>query len=81
VVAVEPAHAGPLAHAQGVAAQGVVAHRHAVLQFELGRFSSFHLPSVSTLFTIPFALWSWLWVQPHVSDISFSFGTEMRMQI
>ena len=33
MVAVEPAHAGPLAHAQGVAAQGVVAHRHAVLHF------------------------------------------------
>ena len=33
VVAVEPAHAGPLTHAQGVAAQAVVAHRHAVLHF------------------------------------------------
>ncbi len=33
VVAVEPAHAGPLAHAQGVAAQAVVAHRYAVLHF------------------------------------------------
>jgi len=33
VVAVEPAYAGPLAHAQGVAAQAVVAHRHAVLHF------------------------------------------------